>query len=251
MVNRLWPISDLDVIGKVTAAMADKAVYIADGHHRYETGLKYLEDTRSAGEVANDEAAPNFIMMMLVGMSDPGLQILPTHRLISGLPDGYSAEKLAEVLAPHFELERIGTGDAAGAELWDLIEADGSQSVLGFGTVADGVWQMARLKSGDRMAELAGTKSEAWRGLAVSVLHVLVLGDLLKQHSPECRFVHLLSEVNETASAKACQLSALVPPATMEHVRNIAGSGEKMPPKSTYFFPKLLTGLVFNSLKGN
>src|SRR5262249_58749148 len=85
VVSRLWPVTDQQVVSKITGAMGPKPVFIADGHHRYETGLRYLEDRRAAGEVRDAEAAPNFILMMLVGMSDPGLVILPTHRLVSGL----------------------------------------------------------------------------------------------------------------------------------------------------------------------
>ena len=103
------------------------------------------------------------------------------------------------------------------------------------------------------MAELAPEHSESWRSLAVSVLHVLVLGRLLPQagSQPTCRYVHLLREVTDASAAKECQLAVLVPPATMEHVEQIAGNLEKMPPKSTYFYPKLLSGLVFNPLKGS
>ena len=104
------------------------------------------------------------------------------------------------------------------------------------------------------MAELAPENSPVWRELAVSVLHVLVLGRLLPQAvggQPQCRYVHLLREVGEAAAAKQCRLAVLVPPATMQHVEQIAGNLEKMPPKSTYFYPKLLSGLVFNPLKGS
>ena len=104
------------------------------------------------------------------------------------------------------------------------------------------------------MAKLAPDHSAAWQGLAVSILHVLVLNQLLAKGlgtAPQCRYVHLLREVTEATAAKQCQVAALVPPATMGHVERIAGNLEKMPPKSTYFYPKLLSGLVFNSLKGN
>jgi hypothetical protein len=126
--------------------------------------------------------------------------------------------------------------------------------LLGFGTVADGVWQTARLVKPAVIADLAPQHSETWRGLAVAVLHELVLGRLVPGPAggqPKLRFVHLLSEVTGAAAVRECQLAVLVPPATMKHVEQIAGNLEKMPPKSTYFYPKLLSGLVFNSLKSN
>ncbi|MFO0842705.1 MAG: DUF1015 domain-containing protein [Gemmataceae bacterium] len=252
VVSRLWPVHDQHTVSAVTGLLGPKPVFIADGHHRYETGLRYLEERREAGEARDGEAAANFILMMLVSMSDPGLAILPTHRLISGLPQ-LKAEQLASILAGPFQVEKVGVGDKGMRDAWELIEADGSQSVLGFGTVADGVWQTARFRAPAEMAKLAAEHSEAWRGLAVAVLHVLVLDRLLGpalKAKPECKYVHLLREVGEATAAKACQVAALVPPATMGHVEQIAGNLEKMPPKSTYFYPKLLSGLVFNSLKG-
>ena len=143
VVSKLWPISDQHIVSAVTGLLGPKPVFIADGHHRYETGLHYLQEKRESGEARDDEAPANFILMMLVSMSDPGLIILPTHRLVSGLPS-LRAEQLAELLQPYFTVEKVGTGAAGARDAWDLIEADGGQEMLGFGTVADGVWQTAR-----------------------------------------------------------------------------------------------------------
>jgi uncharacterized protein (DUF1015 family) len=247
VVSRLWPVTDERALGSVVSGMADKPIFIADGHHRYETALKYLDEAKAAGLVPNDEAPPNFILMMLVSMGDPGLIILPTHRLVSGFP-GLTAAQLKAALSPHFVCERV----ASGTEAWEAIELDGTQALLGFHTKADGVWQTARIVNPALMAELAADHSADWRELAVSVLHVATLNKLLPAAvggSASCRYVHLLGEVE--AGTGSCDLAALVPPATMGHVEHIAGNREKMPPKSTYFYPKLLTGLVFNSLKTN
>jgi uncharacterized protein (DUF1015 family) len=251
VVSRLWPVTDQHVVSAVTGLLSPRPVFIADGHHRYETALRYLQERRDAGEVRDGEAAANFVLMMLVSMSDPGLVILPTHRLISGLP-AVAAEQLRKALAEHFELEEVGRGEMAARETWELIEADGGQDVLGFGTVADGIWQIARFRAPAVMAELAPQHSESWRGLAVAILHELVLGQLVPQRiggQPKLRFVHLLREATAAMAAQQCQLVVLVPAATMGHVQQIAGNLERMPPKSTYFYPKLLSGLVFNSLK--
>ncbi|HKA06403.1 MAG TPA: DUF1015 domain-containing protein [Gemmataceae bacterium] len=244
VISRLWPVAEEKAVGSVVSGMADKPVFIADGHHRYETGLRYLEEARVAGLVPNDDAPANFVMMMLVSMADAGLVILPTHRLVSGLP-GQTADKLASALSPHFTFERV----ASAREAWETIELDGSQSLLGFHTRADNVWQIARYTDPELMARLAPDHSDNWRELAVSVLHVAALSKL--GGSPSIKYVHLLSEVEDAVRTGPCDLVALVPPATMGHVERIAGNREKMPPKSTYFYPKLLTGLVFNSLKAN
>jgi uncharacterized protein (DUF1015 family) len=253
VTSKLWPIHDQRVLSAVTGLLGPRPVFIADGHHRYETGLRYLEERRAAGEVSDEEHPANFILMMLVSMSDPGLVILPTHRLVSGLA-GLKADRLASLLAPHFQVEKVGTGEQGARDAWELIEADGTQEVLGLGTVADGVWQVARFWAPQEMARLAPEHSPAWRGLAVAVLHVLVLEKVLGPAlgaRPSCKYVHLLREVTEGVQARECDLAVLVPPATMGHVEQIAGNLEKMPPKSTYFYPKLLSGLVLNSLKGS
>lgn len=251
VVSRLWPLVDLHRISQVQSLLFPRPVFIADGHHRYETALRYLEEQRDAGEVRDADAPAHFVLMMLVGMSDPGLLILPTHRLVSGLPE-LTAEAVRGLLKQHFDLEAVGTGPEAARAAWELIEADGSQELLGFGTVKDGVWQLARFRSPDLMKQLASSHSAAWQGLGVSILHVAALDDLIAgtlECDPVCKYVHQVSEVQECVARRECQLAVLLPPATMRHVEQIAGNLEKMPPKSTYFYPKLLTGLVFNPVK--
>jgi uncharacterized protein (DUF1015 family) len=253
VVSRLWPVTDQQVVSAVTGLMGPKPLFIADGHHRYETALRHLDERRQAGEVHDAEAASNFVLMMLVSMSDPGLVILPTHRLVSGLP-ALRADELAEILNPHFEMAKIGNGESGARAAWEAIEADGTQAVLGFCTTGDGIWQTARFRTPAEMAALAPEHSPAWRELAVAVLHQLVLSRLLKERyrvDPQCRYVHLLREVTDAVGQRECTLAVLVPPARMHHVEQTAGNLERMPPKSTYFYPKLLTGLVFNPLMGN
>src|SRR5437763_1344746 len=99
VVSKLWPVTEQHVVSLVTGLMGPRPIFIADGHHRYETALRYLEERREAGEVHDDEAPANFVLMMLVSMSDPGLVILPTHRLVSGVGD-LTAEQLRPVLEP-------------------------------------------------------------------------------------------------------------------------------------------------------
>jgi uncharacterized protein (DUF1015 family) len=245
VINRLWVVTDTQAVAAIMGLMGPKPVFIADGHHRYETGLKYKEE-----QGALDADAPaNFTLMMLVGMSDPGLIILPTHRLVSGLPN-VTTQQLKDTLKDHFDIvESFGTDANA---CWEHIEMDGAQSILGFGTTADNQWFAAKLRDDSAMAALAPNQSEEWRGLGVSILHKLVLEKLVPEKlgaKPSLAFVHQVKEATDAIAAKSCQLAVLVPPATMDDVEQIAGQREKMPQKSTYFYPKLLTGMVFNSLK--
>ncbi len=247
VTNRLWLVTDAGAISRIIGLMGPKPIYIADGHHRYETGVKYLDEQRELGNVHDDETAVNFCLMALVGMADPGLVIQPTHRLLTGLSD-LTSPQLQALLAPHFEVVAEFGPDAAAC--WDHVQLEDSQDVLGFGTAADGAYFAARLSDASVMEEVAPERSAEWRGLAVSLLHKVVLDKLLApQGTPSCAYVHLLKEVTDAVSAKSCQVACLVPPVGMEHVEAVAGNRETMPPKSTYFYPKVLTGIVFHSLK--
>jgi uncharacterized protein (DUF1015 family) len=247
--TKLWVVTDQETHTLIGGLMAAKSIFIADGHHRYETGLKYRDEMVQSGESTGDDDPSNFCMMMLVGMSDPGLLILPTHRLFYSMP-GLTSDQLAGMLQSEFEISRVGTGEAGARAAWEAIEAEGEQDVLGFGTVADDTWILARLRSDATMDRLAPEHSAEWRSLGVSVLQVLVLGQFLDpMNFAQRRYVHLLSEVLEDVAARRCNLACLVPPATMNHVEAIASNLETMPPKSTYFYPKLLTGLVLNPLR--
>ncbi len=249
VVSRIWPVVDQATHTTVQGLMASKPIFIADGHHRYETGVNYRNQLAASGGLSGPDDPANFTMMMLVGMSDPGLLILPTHRLVSGLP-GLTSDELIRLLSPDFEIEVVGDGPAAGRAAWENMEMSGDQDILGFGTVADGKWITARLRSDAKMDELAPEHSAEWRSLGVSILHEFVLKALLGPiGSPNFTYVHLLDEVLDSVTHCGCDLACFVPPAGMNHVESIASNLEKMPPKSTYFYPKLLSGLVLNPIR--
>ena len=245
VINRVWPVIDDSAITAVRGLIADKPIFIADGHHRYETALNYQKRLASEGLIQDSDDPANFVLMTLVSMSDPGLLILPTHRLMSGL-GAITSEELSAKLAPQFEVEEFGEGAEAAEAAWEFIEQSGDQSRIGFGTSADGKWIVASLRDDTRMDALCPTQSPEWRRLGVSILRELVVKDLLKAESlAKFKYVHLLSEVLDE---KGYDVAALVPSATMDHVQSIASGGETMPPKSTYFYPKLLTGMVVNPM---
>jgi len=252
VVHRLWPVTDHEAVSRVRERLKQKPIFIADGHHRYETAINYRNGLQSQGQLADNSAAANFVLMHFAGMNDPGLTILPTHRLISGLPE-LTVDNVEQALSNHFELEPMGHGAEAARQTWGLMEADGGQDVFGFGTAGDGQWLFARLSDSSPMQTLAAERSENWRSLGVSVLHKLVLEHLIEQKHPNaqqtCKYVHLMDEVIAALADRSCQLACLVAPAQIEHVERIASKFEKMPPKSTYFYPKLLSGLVFNPLE--
>jgi uncharacterized protein (DUF1015 family) len=250
VVNRLWPVTDVATIAAVAAVVGPKPLFIADGHHRYETACQYREHIWQSGALSPEHPA-NFVLMMFVAMEDPGLIVLPTHRLFRGLP-AMTAEELAAKLGPFFTTRPAGQGPAQATEVWEDIETGANQGALGLYTHADQRWTIVELTEAGRarMAEVAKEHTDEWRALGVSILHRLVVEDLLGGTDlPKPKYVHLVQEVIDGLPTGEFPLAALVLPATVQHVRNISLGGERMPAKSTYFYPKLLSGLVINPLE--
>ena len=250
VVHRLWPVTDLSTIAAVAAAIGPKPVFIADGHHRYETACDYRDQIRDAGLLAPDHPA-NYVLTMFVAMEDPGLAVLPTHRLFRKLPD-LTAGELAARLGEHFTTRVAGQGPDFAPTAWEDIETGGDQGTIGLFTRKDQQWTMAHLtESGKaKMADVAKEHGEDWRGLGVAILHRLIVDTLLSPpEPPDPKYVHLVEEVVEGLRSGEYPLAALVMPATVPHIRSISLQGERMPAKSTYFYPKLLSGLLINPLE--
>jgi uncharacterized protein (DUF1015 family) len=254
-VHRLWPVTDVQVISQLAGLLSPRPMFVADGHHRYETACNYRDHLSQRGPLDPNHPA-NFVLTMFVSMTDPGLVIMPTHRLFRGLP-AFTAAQLSHKLNGCFALQAAGLGPAAAGAIWDTIAAEGDQSSLALYTAADRRWQVARLteQGRQRMAEAAAEHSADWRELGVSLLHRLIIDTLLGAHDlPKAEYVHLVSEVVSGLTKGDPQggqypLAALAMPATVDHVRAISEHGERMPAKSTYFYPKLLSGLVFHALE--
>jgi uncharacterized protein (DUF1015 family) len=264
VVHHLWAVTDIKTIADLSSSMNPRPVFIADGHHRYETACNY-RDQLPANEGIHPGHAANYVMMMCVGMSDPGMAVLPTHRLFRGLPS-ISSRELAQRLDGLFTVRIAGQGPDHASDAWTEIQTEDQQGVIGLFAGADQRWLVARIiEAGQaRMAEVAADRSADWQGLGVSILQRLVVETLLEQEDlPKPLYVHSVHEVidhlerGDQAGRDATgqqglggpfPLAALVMPATLEHIRSISEHGERMPAKSTYFYPKLLSGLVVNPL---
>ncbi len=272
VVNRLWPVTDVAVVSALQKAVGGLPVYIADGHHRYETACNYRDEVAAkyaekngGAELPSDHPA-NFVLMMCVSMSDTGMIVLPTHRLFRGLPE-MSAEELASKLGDCFTTEEAGTGPAAALAVGELIEIEDQQGTLALYTAKDQRWSLCRVTDAGRarLAEIASDLSDDWRSLGVSLLHRLIVEELLgsgKAATP--KYVRAIDEVvagleqgdsagrdltGQEGSGGRFELAAIVMPASLEDIRRVSNHGERMPAKSTYFYPKVLSGLVFNPLE--
>jgi uncharacterized protein (DUF1015 family) len=264
VIHRVWPVRDVATLTKLSSLMGPKPLFIADGHHRYETACNYRDQLAAAGDLPADHPA-NFVLMMCVSMSDPGMVVLPTHRLFRGAPE-LNSDDIRVKLADSFDTRIAGEGSDLAEMLWAEIETEGQQGTLAFFTGADERWILARITDAgrQRMRTLAPNQSDEWRGLGVSILHRLVMDDLLgASNLPKPMYVHDASEVitgldaGDTTGRDATgqqgqggkfPLAAMVMPASLDHIRAISEHGERMPAKSTYFYPKLLSGLVINTL---
>jgi uncharacterized protein (DUF1015 family) len=238
--NRLWRVADADAIAAVEAALSGSELLIADGHHRYETARAYAEEV-------GGEGPHRYVLMCLVALQDPGLTVFPTHRLVRGLrPEQH--EQLAVALRRDFEIAEIEPEDLA---------PDPSAGPLELGYIDSHFRRAFRLTLRDQAiadAALEGS-SEAYRHLDTAVLEALVLKGALGMTDEDIDHLRGLGYSKDAGEARALVESAeydaafLLRPTPIEQVRAVAEAGESMPPKSTYFFPKIPTGLLFNPLR--
>lgn len=252
VIHRLWPVTDVAAIQAASALISGKPMFVADGHHRYETACNYREYLREQGQLTDENHPANFVMTMCVSMNDRGMIVLPTHRLFRGVPP-IDSETLRQKLGENFDSRVAGEGIDLANMLWSEIELDDDQGQLALYCRQDQRWVIATVNETGkgRLAEVAADRSADWRSLGVSVLHRLVIETLLEQTDlPKPKYVHLVDELIEALDADDgdFELAALVMPATLDHIRSVSVSHERMPAKSTYFYPKLLSGLVFNPL---
>jgi uncharacterized protein (DUF1015 family) len=238
-LHRLWRVGDEEAIAAVQAATHDAELLIADGHHRYETMQAYAEEVGGDGE-------HRYILMCLVALEDPGLTVFPTHRLVNRL-DEERREALARTLQRDFQIAEVPIDQLAPPP-------GGGPLQLGYVSSLDERAYRLTLKD-QAIADAALTgHSDAYRHLDTGVLETLLLKDALGLSDDDISHFNGLFYARDTAEAIAKVRSGeydaafLMRPTPVSQVRDVAAEGENMPPKSTYFFPKLLTGLLFNPL---
>lgn len=240
-VHRMWKVSDSGVIKDVTAAFKDKKLYIADGHHRYETALNFhkKQGTESSG----------YIAMMLVNMENKGLVVFPTHRIVKGL-ESFNAEKVLEDCKPYFDIAEAPGEERMQAALNQFYD-EGKKSFAMY--TGCGKCYVMTLKDGGAVKKLLPEMSEAYCGLDVTVLHSLVLERILgidkenMANQKNLTYTRSRQEALEAVDMDGADCSFILNPTKVSEIRDVAAAGEKMPQKSTYFYPKLITGLVMNN----
>lgn len=244
--HRVWIETDPGVIAAASAALAERPMTIADGHHRFETALRY-RDWLAGRETVDEDHPAAYVAAALVGSGDPGLRLRATHRVIRGLP-GCTAAALAEAAVDSFDWisADVDPRDAEAVETW--LES-APLSAIGVLTHSDFGLLLPR---DDKVAEAARPDaSPRLRELNVTLLHHALLPWFIEPRwgAPTFEYVHRIDEVH-TALAAGAQLAFVLRAVPIETMLAIAAGGEVMPPKTTYFYPKLLTGLVMYPLRG-
>ena len=255
ITRRLWRITDPKAIAVARAHLKDREIFIADGHHRYETALLYQQERRAEAPSAGENQPWDYVMSYFSSMSSPGLAILPTHRLLSNFPLPNPAE-LESRLKEYFTIEKCGTDN--GREIPSLLEQlakSGSGDHSSFIVLAQNLAEplLLTLKI-EAAAEILNQLPTALAALDVSVLQQLVFGHILGISATDMeqqRYTRYTQDaaiaVNAVRTGEA-QIAVLLKATKIDQVREVAHQGEKMPQKSTFFYPKLATGLLLNHL---
>jgi uncharacterized protein (DUF1015 family) len=242
----LWQIASASLSEPISRFFQDKAIFLADGHHRYEAALQFQGDKLGSGGTGPSQA-DNFVMMTLIGFDDPGLLVLPYHRLLGGLsPDKYS--EVRQALSGIFDSTPILNGKPVDAE-------SVAQEVAGRGLDRHAIGMVGPAGEAPVLLTLRqGVDWRNWGPLAVSEAWILeervlkpVLGDTTLSH---LGYIHDHHEAVESVISGGRQLAFLLKPFPIAQFETVVSQGQRLPRKSTFFYPKLPTGLVINQLEG-
>jgi len=257
--RKLWPVDDLEILRRVTDTMGAKKIFIADGHHRYETALAYRDRQRQQFPQSTGREPFHFTMMYFAAMEDEGVCILPTHRVVSHLKD-FSPDRFLQEMETDFSIQALAF-DSRSEEavrnqmLEDLTRRSRQTRSLGMRLQGRNQYFLLTLKNEKSMVDAAADMSPALRSLDVNLLHVLVFQKRLNIQVGDLtagQYVSYFKEPDETALAMASgkgEIAFFLNPTQVHQVRDVGLAGETMPSKSTFFYPKLLSGLVINPLE--
>lgn len=231
--HRLWWIKDANLHASLAAFFATHDVFIADGHHRYTTALELAQ---------RDDAPPGSkdALFVLVAAEEPGMIVLPTHRVLCGLP-GATTAKLADLLSSHDDFRICDFADGRSEQAMFGLYDPATQKTVGIHPTRDDVLQA-----------YFPDRPEVWRKLDVAILHEGLIERVLKpMYGPDCvsfKYTADLDEMKRLANAEPGRFGMVMRPTPLQSVMAVSKAGDVMPPKSTYFYPKLATGLVMHPL---
>jgi uncharacterized protein (DUF1015 family) len=254
--HRMWRLVDPDLNANIQAAFANQRLYIADGHHRYETCLAYRDECARRDRHFSDRHPANATLMYISSMQDPGLQVLPTHRALPQVDADLKARFIERAHA-YFDCQTMAIGhdeDAATAQLCQALEAMPAEEGLGVVIQGDARLHLLRLKPDAARVIYATDVPPPLQQLNVTLLSEFVLPELLgmgNEKLEDARSIHFRHNARATVAAVRrgdYDMAFILEATPVQQVRKIAEAGLSMPRKTTYFAPKVITGLVMRGL---
>ncbi len=257
MDHRLWRVTDFDILRQVRSLMQDKVIFIADGHHRYETALNFRDVMRKKHPGAGSLAPFEYIMMYLSNLNQGGLTILPTHRLLKHL-NSWDPEALMARAEGFFEISQFEATDSGQARWQAVLEAgqEARETVIGFFSIRRPEFFYLLTTKREAVSSYLRSQGvqEVLHDLDVEVLdqvvlrHILGACDSLLGDENNIHFQHDFADALHQVRSGAYEAGFFINPTRMEQVQDVASAGLIMPHKSTYFYPKVGSGLVVNPL---
>jgi uncharacterized protein (DUF1015 family) len=250
--QNLWAITDKAIVNQISRNLVDQPIYIADGHHRYESALAYKLGRQDYSPSVSGEEAFNFVMMALVAFSEPGLIILAPLRLVHGI-SSHTLNELMPKLSVFFEVDKLPVNMLDVREQVDTLFAERDRvNVILFGPDTENL-VLLRLRDAAAISQMMPYfHSDLYKNLDVSITDHIILEKLLTLSSDtektSLAYSYDIQDAINRVLAQEYQLALLLSPVKPEVIKAIADAGDKMPRKSTYFYPKPPSGLVFNQL---
>ena len=249
--HRVWRLADAALISRIGSALKEATIFIADGHHRYETALTYRDQRRAAGDT-DPEAPHNFVLMCLTSTEDPGLVVLPTHRVLRGSHSG--ADEWLSKLHRYFDVENFSLTPNGERELLARVGNGNRRGCFGLRLATSDRGYLLTVRDVHLLDDILTDVDPVVRYLDVAVVDAFVLDRLFEV---ECRpaveagvltYTHDGTQALRAVSDGEATAALLLRPPSMADVQAVCRAGQTMPEKSTYFFPKLPAGLVFSAL---
>ncbi len=242
IIHNVWVVKDATLCAEIEESFKDKQLFIADGHHRYETALNF-------SKTLPDNEGAKYVMAFSVEMDDPGLVVLPTHRIVKNL-ENFSEDEVIEKLKNYFDIKKVVSGNVI-ADAEKMLSENQEISSYVFYTGKDYFYFLS-LTDDTAMAKLLPEKSSAYCSLDVSVLHTLILDNVFgidmenMANQKNLVYTKFSEEAVNVVKDNSADCSFLLNGTKVRQIKEVSLNNEKMPQKSTYFYPKLITGVVVN-----
>jgi len=252
--HKLWKLENSDTITNIVENLKDKILFIADGHHRYQTAINYADEIKQKTGETDSNSACNYRLVILANMFDEGLSILPTHRFIK--MDNINIDELIKKLEEYFSVEEniINLNEKNYSELSKEIKRSiETETEHKFVLYSKEKYYVLTLKDEDIMGKFASDHSKIWRTLDVSILHKIILENIIgineSNLEDHVKYTRIDEEALKLVDEGRYNLSFLMNATKIDELKAVADAGEHMPQKSTYFLPKMLSGLVMYKME--